>query len=336
MSDAPLVEGRGLRKEFSARGRLFGRRAVIRAVDDVTLTVGKGEAVGLVGESGSGKTTLGRCLLRLTTPSRGAVRFDGIDVLALEGRSLRRLRRRMQIVFQDPFGSLNPRMTIGAAVGEPLEVHRLVKRADLRARVDALLREVGLDESFSKRYPHELSGGQRQRVGVARALSVEPEFIVLDEPVSALDVSVQAQVLNLLADLRERRRLTYLFIAHDLTVVRHLTDRVAVMYLGKLMELGSTDGLFARPLHPYTVALLSAVPVPDPSAIRTRIVLPGDPPSPRRPPSGCVFHPRCPHPRKDARCRTEVPLLREMEPGRWTACHYAEEPLPTTLSNQTE
>ncbi len=331
MTQSPLLEIRDLRKAFTSGRGLFLKLPPVRAVDGVSLTVLRGEAVGLVGESGSGKTTLGRCVLRLTEPTSGSVRFDGIDVLRLDGKALRLLRRRMQIVFQDPYGSLNPRMTIGAAIREPLEVHGLARGADARKRVEALLAEVGLDAGFATRYPHELSGGQRQRVGIARALSVGPEFLVLDEPVSALDVSVQAQVLNLLADLRERRELTYLFIAHDLAVVRHLTDRVAVMYFGRLMELTTTEQLFTNPQHPYTTSLLSAVPIPDPKTKRARIVLPGDPPSPRRPPSGCVFHPRCPHPRKDDRCRSEVPDLREIVPGRLAACHYAEEPLPTPV-----
>lgn len=328
MTETPLVDVSGLVKEFRARRGPFSRRSAVRAVDGVSLGISHGEAVGLVGESGSGKTTFGRCVLRLIEPSLGSVCFDGTNVLVLDSKALRRLRRRMQIVFQDPFGSLNPRMTVGAAVREPLEVHRLARGAEATARVQTLLWEVGLDGSFAGRFPHELSGGQRQRVGIARALSVEPDFLVLDEPVSALDVSVQAQVLNLLGDLRERRRLTYLFIAHDLAVVRHLTDRVAVMYLGKLMEIGFTDALFTRPRHPYTVSLLSAVPVPDPAARRQRIMLHGDPPSQHRPPGGCVFHPRCPHPRKDARCITEVPGFREVDSGRWAACHHAEEPLP--------
>ncbi len=330
MSGEPLLAVDDLVKEFRGSG-LFRRAAPVRAVDRVSLSVTRGEALGLVGESGSGKTTLGRCALRLVEPTAGTVRFDGAPVLALDRQALRALRRRMQIVFQDPYGSLNPRMTVGAAVREPLEVHRLARGKAAAERVVRLFDEVGLDPSIADRYPHELSGGQRQRIGIARALSVEPEFLVLDEPVSALDVSVQAQVLNLLADLRERRRLTYLFIAHDLAVVRHLADRVAVMYLGKLMETGATADLFAKPHHPYTVSLLEAVPVPDPAAPRRRMVPVGDPPSARRPPPGCVFHPRCPHPRKDTRCSTEIPALREVASRRWAACHYAETtPTPTT------
>jgi oligopeptide/dipeptide ABC transporter ATP-binding protein len=329
VSGEPLLVLDNLVKEFRGGG-LFRRGPPVRAVDRVSLTVRRGEALGLVGESGSGKTTLGRCALRLVEPTAGTVHFDGVPVLALDRSALRTLRRRMQIVFQDPYGSLNPRMTVGAAVREPLEVHRLAKGTTAIERVARLFDEVGLDPSIADRYPHELSGGQRQRIGIARALSVEPEFLALDEPVSALDVSVQAQVLNLLADLRERRRLTYLFIAHDLAVVRHLADRVAVMYLGRLMEAGSTTALFAKPLHPYTVSLLEAVPVPDPTAPRRRVVPVGDPPSVRRPPPGCVFHPRCPHPSKDSRCSTEVPKFREVAPGQWAACHYAET-TPATL-----
>jgi peptide/nickel transport system ATP-binding protein/oligopeptide transport system ATP-binding protein len=323
----PLLDVRELVKEFRSEAGWFGKRAVLRAVDRVSLSIARGEALGLVGESGSGKTTLGRSVLRLIEPTSGTVRFEGTDVRALDAARLRKLRRRMQIVFQDPYGALNPRMTAGAAVREPIEVHRLASGHEADARVAALFREVGLDPSYVDHYPHELSGGQRQRVGIARALSVEPQFVVLDEPVSALDVSVQAQVLNLLADLREQRALTYLFIAHDLAVVRHLADRVAVMYLGKLMELASAPAIYARPLHPYTTSLLSAIPDPDPTVRRERIVLHGEVPSARRPPSGCVFHPRCPHPKKDKRCRNAVPELREVEAGRWAACHYAEEPL---------
>lgn len=329
MSAAPLVATRDLVKDFPVGEGWFGRRGVLRAVDRVSLSVGRGEALALVGESGSGKTTLGRLILRLVQPTSGSVTFDGIDVLRLDAKALRRLRRRMQIVFQDPFGSLNPRMTVGDAVREPIEVHGLAGKAEGRERVAALFGEVGLDARYVDRYPHELSGGQRQRVGIARALSVEPEFLVLDEPVSALDVSVQAQVLNLLADLRERRGLTYLFIAHDLAVVRHLAQRVCVMYLGRVVEQSGAGALYAEPRHPYTTSLLSAIPVPDPQARRERIVLAGDPPSPQRPPPGCVFHPRCPHPSKDARCTAEVPALREVEPGRWAACHYAEQPIAT-------
>lgn len=324
----PLLDVRHLVKEYGVGAGLFQRRESLRAVDDVSFAIARGETVGLVGESGSGKTTIGRAALRLVEPTAGAVRFDGVDVLTLDPPALRALRRRMQIVFQDPYGSLNPRLTVGAAVREPIEIHRLAAKHEAPARVAALFAEVGLDPSYRDRFPHELSGGQRQRVGIARALSVQPDFVVLDEPVSALDVSVQAQVLNLLADLKVRHELTYLFIAHDLAVVRQLADRVAVLYLGKLMEVAPAPAIYAEPLHPYTASLLSAVPVPEPQRRRQRIVLRGDAPSLRRPPAGCVFHPRCPHPLKDARCETEVPALRELRPGRWVACHYAERPLP--------
>ena len=287
----------------------------------MSFTIAAGRTLGLVGESGSGKTTLGRTMLRLQEPTSGTVLFDDNDVFALDAARLRGLRRRMQIVFQDPYGSLNPRMTVEDTLREPLEIH------GLKGAVAALLDEVGLDAAFAKRYPHELSGGQRQRVGIARALSVEPQFIVCDEPVSALDVSVQAQVLNLLADLQGKRRLTYLFIAHDLAVVRHIADDVAVMYLGKIVERAPAAEIYTQPRHPYTRALLSAVPEPTPHATKQRILLPGDIPSPAHPPSGCPFHPRCPHPRKNERCRTEPPPLRTITPGHDAACHYAEEPM---------
>ncbi len=324
---APLLEVDRLVKEFTIHTGLFDRRARVTAVDRVSFTIQKGETLGLVGESGSGKTTLGRCILRLLEPTGGRVRFDGIDVLSLPYRDLRHLRRRMQIVFQDSYGSLNPRMTVGAAVREPIEVHRLAERDATHERVRALFAEVGLDPSYVDRFPHELSGGQRQRVGIARALSVQPEFVVLDEPVSALDVSIQAQVLNLLSHLRARHGLTYLFIAHDLAVVRHVATTVAVMYCGKLMEAAPAAALYHQPLHPYTTSLISAVPVPSAGVERRRIVLRGDLPSPQRPPTGCVFHPRCPHPGKDERCRTESPPLRTIQPGRLAACHYAESPM---------
>jgi peptide/nickel transport system ATP-binding protein/oligopeptide transport system ATP-binding protein len=330
---SPLVEVEHLVKDFSSGGGLFGRRRTLRAVDGVSFVIGRGATLGLVGESGGGKTTVGRMLLRLLEPSSGTVRFDGVDVSAVDGTALRALRRRMQIVFQDPSGSLNPRMTVGAAVREPIVVHKLASGTAADERVASLFREVGLDPSYASAYPHELSGGQRQRVGIARALSVEPEFIVLDEPVSALDVSVQAQVLNLLADLRERRGLTYLFIAHDLAVVRHLAGRVAVMYLGKLAEVAPAEPLYQRPRHPYTASLLSAAPGPDPAAAKRRIVLEGEAPGVGRPPSGCVFHTRCPHPLKDARCFEESPALHKIEGGHWAACHYAAEPLGAPVAD---
>jgi oligopeptide/dipeptide ABC transporter ATP-binding protein len=323
MSGDPLLVVERLVKHFSVERGVLRAPGTLRAVDGVSLTVRRGETLGLVGESGSGKTTIARCLMRLATPDAGRIVYDGVDVLGLQARALRAFRRRMQLVFQDPYGSLNPRMRVGAAVREPLEIHDLARGHAADERVAALFGEVGLDVSLRARYPHELSGGQRQRVGIARALAVEPEFLVLDEPVSALDVSVQAQVLALLTELQERRGLTYLFIAHDLAVVRQMADSVAVMYLGKIVEEGPAEDLFANPRHPYTLSLLSAVPVPDPAARRARIVLEGDPPSPLAPPPGCPFHPRCPHPTKDDRCRTEPPALREVAPGHVAGCHYA-------------
>jgi oligopeptide/dipeptide ABC transporter ATP-binding protein len=328
-SAQPLLSVVDLVKHFAAGNGLFGKGAPVRALDGVTLSLPRGQTLALVGESGSGKTTLGRCILRLTEPTSGAVSFDGIDVLSLGSREMRAMRRRMQVVFQDPAGSLNPRMTVGAAVREPLEVHRIARGADARTRVGQLFEEVGLDPTLTAQYPHELSGGQKQRVGIARALSIQPEFLVLDEPVSALDVSVQAQVVNLLTELQTARNLSYLFIAHDLAVVRHIANRIAVMYLGKIVETADVGSVYEKPLHPYTIALLSAVPIPDPTARRDRVALPGEIPSPRHPPPGCPFHTRCPHAKKDERCSTEVPALREVEPGRIVACHYAE--IPMTL-----
>jgi oligopeptide/dipeptide ABC transporter ATP-binding protein len=320
-SDASLVQIRGLTKYFPVRTGLLQRvTGAVKAVDGVSFDVARGETLALVGESGCGKTTTGRAILRLVEPTDGSITFDGIDVRALKGEPLRRLRRRMQIVFQDPYGSLNPRMTIGAAIREGLIVHQLAEGKAADTRVAQLLDEVGLRAEYASRYPHEFSGGQRQRVGIARALAVEPSFIVCDEPVSALDVSVQAQVVNLLRDLQRDRGLAYLFIAHDLAVVAHMADRVAVMYLGKIVELAPRKALFATPLMPYTQALLSAVPVPDPKSTRARILLPGEPPSPANPPSGCVFHPRCPHPLKDAECARVVPPLEEKAPGHFVAC----------------
>ena len=327
----PLVELRHLVKHFTAGGWFRPGGPPVRAVDDVSLTIATGETLALVGESGCGKSTLGRTMLRLVEPTAGQMLFEGLDVFGLDRKSLQRLRRRMQIIFQDPYSSLNPRMTIGKAVAEGLEIHRLVARREIPARVAELLREVGLDPAYATRYPHEFSGGQRQRVGIARALAVEPAFLVCDEPVSALDVSVQAQVLNLLVDLQRRRGLAYLFIAHDLAVVRQLAHRVAVMYLGQLVEVGPAEPVLSTPRHPYTVALRSAVPVPDPSlkgSTRRRIILPGDPPNPANPPPGCRFHTRCFHPARDRRCVQEVPLLRTVS-GVEVACHYAE--LPTVL-----
>ena len=317
----PLLRVWNLTKEFPVQSGLFRRQAAsVHAVDGVDFHIDSGETLGLVGESGCGKSTTGRVILRLLEPTGGSVRFDGEDVFALDPERMRKLRRRMQIIFQDPFSSLNPRMTIGAIVREGLTIHRIAEGAAADARVRELLDEVGLRPEYAYRYPHEFSGGQRQRVGIARALSVEPSFIVCDEPVSALDVSVQAQVVNLLQDLQRDRGLSYLFIAHDLSVVEHIADRVAVMYLGKIVELAPAEALYREPLMPYTQALLSAVPVPDPDVKKNRIVRAGDVPSPANPPSGCVFHPRCTHPQKDAACAAIVPPLEEKARGHWAAC----------------
>ena len=319
--DSPLLSIRDLRKHFPVRTGLFGRRSSnVRAVDGVSLDVAAGETLGVVGESGCGKTTLGRTILRLVEPTSGEIRFDGVDLRALEGKALRAMRRNLQIIFQDPFSSLNPRMTVGATVREGLVVHKLAEGAAADHRVRQLLEEVGLRPEYATHYPHEFSGGQRQRVGIARALAVQPKFIVCDEPVSALDVSVQAQVINLLRDLQRDRGLTYLFIAHDLSVVEHMATRVAVMYLGRIVEFASAADLYREPIMPYTQALLSAVPVPDPVTKRQRILLEGDVPSPANPPSGCVFHPRCHHPSKDAACAAIAPPLEQKAPEHWVAC----------------
>jgi oligopeptide/dipeptide ABC transporter ATP-binding protein len=325
MSEAPLVEVRDVRKHYPLGAGLFGRaRAWVRAVDGVSLAVRPGETLGLVGESGCGKSTLGRLMLRLIEPSGGDVRFAGRSLLDLDARELRALRREMQIVFQDPYGSLNPRMRVGEIVGEGLVIHRLGTRAERQARIGEMLELVGLSPDAARRYPHEFSGGQRQRIGIARALAVRPRFVVADEAVSALDVSIQAQVLNLLQDLRERLGLTMLFVAHDLRIIEHVSDRVAVMYLGRIVELAPRDEIYRNPRHPYTRALLSAVPVPDPRSrsSRTRegtMVTGGDVPSPLRPPPGCAFHPRCPY-AEDA-CRRVTPPLVVGRGGHAVACH---------------
>jgi oligopeptide/dipeptide ABC transporter ATP-binding protein len=324
-AEAPLLEVRDLVKHVPVGGGLFaGAPGLVRAVDGVSFAIRRGETLGLVGESGCGKTTTGRCVLQLERPTSGQVIFEGRDLTTLGDAELRPVRRRMQVIFQDPYSSLNPRMTVGQIVAEPLAVHGIVPdRAKRAPRVTELLTHVGLLPQHARRFPHQLSGGQRQRVGIARALAMEPSLIVCDEPVSALDVSIQAQIVNLLEDLQREFSLTYLFIAHDLSVVRHISDRVAVMYLGRLVEVADRQALYADPLHPYTRALLSAVPIPDPEveARREHIVLGGEVPSPLKPPSGCVFHPRCPI--AVDRCRTEVPPLREVKPGQSAACLLA-------------
>ncbi len=334
----PLVELTGVSKHFHTkvawpRGEsvpphvavwraLTRKHAVLRAVEDVSLAIAAGETLGLVGESGCGKSTLGRTLLRLLDPTSGTIRFDGTDITRLDQSALRPLRRRMQMIFQDPYASLNPRMTVGATVAEPIIIHGLAAtRRERDERVADLLARVGLPADAAARYPHEFSGGQRQRVGIARALAVRPELIVCDEPISALDVSIQAQIVNLLQDLQEADKLTYLFISHDLKIVQHICDRVAVMYLGRVVELAAATTLYREPRHPYTRALLSAVPVLDPRARRARIILQGDVPSPLAPPPGCAFHPRCPVVDKPAACTTVVPVLRLMKNGSQVACH---------------
>ena len=332
-----LVEVERLKVHFPILSGIFQTESGrVRAVDDISFEIKKGETFGLVGESGCGKSTTGRAVIRLRNPTEGIVRFGGQDLMSLKRDELRKMRRRMQIIFQDPYSSLNPRMTVGSIIGEPLETHGLSKGAARMDRVRELLELVGLNPSYTNRYPHEFSGGQRQRIGVARALAVEPEFIVCDEPISALDVSIQAQVLNLLVELREQFGLTYLFIAHDLSVVRHISDRVGVMYLGKLVELGTPDSIYEAPAHPYTRALLSAVPIPDPKAERRRkrVILTGDVPSPANPPSGCRFHTRCwlyERLGRPEQCRTEDPELRTVAVDHQAACHFAEEALKSDV-----
>ena len=325
-----LLSVRNLRKEFPIKKGVLSRQVgAVKAVNDVSFDVARGETLGVVGESGCGKTTTGRTILRLIEPTSGEITFEGRDVRGLGTSELRALRREMQIIFQDPVSSLNPRMTIGAIIREGLTIHKLAEGQAADNKVRQLLEEVGLRSEYTSRYPHEFSGGQRQRIGIARALSVQPKFIVCDEPVSALDVSVQAQVINLLEDLQRQHNLTYMFIAHDLSVVEHIADRVAVMYLGKVVELASAEDLYREPTMPYTQALLSAVPIADPRARKERIILQGDVPSPANPPSGCVFHPRCHHPAKDAACARIIPPLEEKAPGHFAAC--IKQP-PTTVS----
>jgi oligopeptide transport system ATP-binding protein len=320
-----LLEVRDLVKHYAVSSGFLGRQVgLVRAVDGVSFAIRRGETLGLVGESGCGKTTTGRCILQLERPTSGSVRFEGQELTTLAPSALRAVRRRIQVIFQDPYSSLNPRMTVSQIVGEPLLVHRLVPDAGAQAaRVQELLRQVGLLPQHGRRYPHELSGGQRQRVGIARALALEPSLIICDEPVSALDVSIQAQIINLLEDLRRELGLTYLFVAHDLSVVRHISDRVAVMYLGRIVEIADRQALYEAPRHPYTKALLSAVPIPDPlvEAQRERVVLAGEVPSPLHPPSGCAFHPRCPIAVEE--CHRIRPDLRDLGAGHQAACHLA-------------
>ena len=326
VTSEPLVRVRDLVKNFPLKGGLFsGESATVHAVDGVSFELRRGETLGLVGESGCGKSTLGRCLLRLIEPTSGEVWFDGQNVTSLDRESMRRLCRDMQIIFQDPYASLNPRMTVGAIIGEALVIHRLTRSpAEYRDRIVELLQTVGLNADHVRRYPHEFSGGQRQRIGIARALAVSPKLIVCDEPVSALDVSIQAQVINLLEDLQRKFDLAYVFIAHDLSVVEHISDRVAVMYLGRIVELAPARELYSSPRHPYTEALLSAVPIPEPGLKRARIRLSGEVPNPIHPPSGCHFHPRCP--KAFDRCKVEDPQFKRVADGHWAACHLNDIP----------
>ena len=318
-----MIIVKNLVKYYPVFGGVFRQEVdQVQAVDDVSFTIREGETLGLVGESGCGKTTVGHTMLKLREPTSGSVIFDGVDVFKLSNRELKSIRRKMQIVFQDPYASLDPRLPVGESIAEGLKIHKIGNNKDRVNVVLDALKNVGLEEYHAHRYPHEFSGGQRQRIGIARALALNPEFIVLDEPVSALDVSIQAQVLNILKDLQQEFGLTYLFVAHNLAVVEHISDRVAVMYLGKIVELASRDNLFRKPLHPYTQALMSAIPLPDPTKKRDRIILEGDVPSPLDPPFGCRFHPRCPF--VENVCGRDEPELREVEPDHFVACHFAE------------
>jgi oligopeptide/dipeptide ABC transporter ATP-binding protein len=318
-----LLEVTNLKVHFPVKPGMFSRaREFVKAVDDVSFAIAPGETLGLVGESGCGKTTLGRAIVRLVEPTAGSVLLNGEDITRMGGSALRARRRKFQMIFQDPYGSLNPRMTVEQIVGEALDIHQLTDSKSARQkRIAELLNAVGLDQVYAQRYPHEFSGGQRQRIGIARALAVEPELIICDEPVSALDVSVQAQIINLLQDLQQQRGIAYLFIAHDLAVVEHISRRVMVMYLGKIVETAEAKSIIREPRHPYTQALISAIPEVDPESKRRRIILPGDVPSPIHPPTGCPFHPRCPV--AEVRCKAEVPAVREISSGHWVVCHLA-------------
>ena len=321
MAETPLLEVKHLKKYFPIKGGVFSKTiGHVYAVDDVNFTIAKGETLGLVGESGCGKSTTGRTILRLIEPTDGEVYFEGQDITQLEKSAMRALRREMQIIFQDPYASLNPRMTVGSIIGEPLEIHKIAKGSEKEERVAALLQKVGLRAEDMRKYPHEFSGGQRQRIGIARALALNPKLIVCDEPVSALDVSIQAQVINLLGDLQAEFGLSYLFIAHNLNVVEHISNRVAVMYLGQIVELASDEDLYKNPQHPYTEALLSAVPIPDPTLKKKRIILEGDVPSPINPPKGCHFHTRCMY--KEQICEEVEPEFKDIGGGHWVACHF--------------
>ena len=317
-----LLETKDLSKYFTAKKGLLNRQpSVVKAVDHVSLSVKKGETLGLVGESGCGKSTLGRTILRLIPATEGQVLYNGEDILTYDKKKIWEMRRKLQIIFQDPYSSLNPRMTVYDLISAPLEVYKVGTKAERREMVEEILQEVGLDKQYLNRFPHEFSGGQRQRIGIARALILNPEFVVCDEAVSALDVSVRAQVLNLMRNMQQKKNLTYLFISHDLSVVRHISDRIAVMYLGSVAEVAEKDQLYSNPMHPYTKALLSAIPLPDVKRKRQRIILEGDVPSAYNPPSGCKFHTRCPYAKE--RCRSEVPALQEVEKGHQVACHKA-------------
>lgn len=322
-----FIEVKRLKKYFPVEAGIFMRKvADLKAVDDVSFTIDQGESVGLVGESGCGKTTVGRCLLRLIEPTEGEISFKGKNILDLDKDELRALRSQIQMIFQDPYSSLNPRMTVGDIISEPVIIHNLAKKDEVNNRIRRLMLDVGLSPSHSRRYPHEFSGGQKQRISIARALSVVPNFIVADEPVAALDMSVRAQILNLMKDLQDKYNLTYLIISHDLTVIKHMCNRIMVMYLGDLVEIAERDSLFTRPFHPYSFALISAIPIPDPAKKKKRIILKGDVPSPINPPSGCKFHPRCPYVQDI--CSKARPDLEEIQRGHYAACHFTQDLKP--------